>query len=321
MYLNAIFGLGLLLGANIGFAADPYPSKPVTLVSTFAAGSSIDIIARIVAKPMSESMGQQVMVDDKPGAGGDIATNFVAKAAKDGYTLGMASVGPLIVNPLLRKKMPYDAAQDLAPISLIGRGPNAILINPSLPVKTLAELISYIKAHPGKVSYASAGVGTSGHLAGELFKYLSKTDILHVPYKGNSEAVTDVIGGRVQVLFSGLPPVLPMVEAGKLRAIAMADSVRSPLLPAVPTVSEAGLPGAESGAWYGMVAPAGTPPEVLERAHKELGRALERPDVRQQLSKIGVDTAFMSQAEFASMLKSETVKLQQLFKAANIQPE
>jgi tripartite-type tricarboxylate transporter receptor subunit TctC len=314
--------LGVVLAAAVSTAlAQSYPNKPVTLISSFAAGSSVDIIARVVAKAMSESMGQQVIVEPKPGAGGDIATGYIARAPKDGYVLGMASPGPLTVNPLLRKKMPYDPIKDIAPISLIGRGPNVILVNPQVPAKTLPELISYVKAHPGKVGYASAGLGTSGHLAGELFKHLTKTDILHVPYKGNGEAVTDVIGGQVQVLFSGVPPILASIQAGKLRPIAIADTKRSPLLPDVPTVAEAGLPGAESGAWYGMIAPAGTPPEILDRIHAELGKALARPDVREQLQKIGVDPVFMPRAEFASMIKNETIKWRELFKAANIKPE
>lgn len=262
--LRLIAGLALGLAAIAAAqAADNYPDHPIRLIATYGPGSSIDIIARLVAKPLGEQLGQPVIVENKPGAGGDLGTDIVAKSAKDGYTIGFASAGPITVNPNARKKMPYDALKDLAPVALVATGPNVILVNPSLPVKNLQELIAYIKANPNKVNFASAGVGTSGHIAGELFQHLSKTEILHVPYKGNSDAITDTLGGRTQMVISGVPPILSFVKSGQLRALAVADSKRSPLLPDVPTVAEAGLPGAESVAWYGIVAPAGTPAAVL----------------------------------------------------------
>lgn len=269
--LRLIAGLALGLAAMAAVhAADNYPNHPVRLIATYGPGSSIDIIARLVAKPLGEQLGQPVIVENKPGAGGDLGTDIVAKSGKDGYTIGFASAGPITVNPNARKKMPYDALKDLTPVALVATGPNVILVNPSLPVKNLQELIAYIKANPNKVNFASAGVGTSGHIAGELFQHLSKTEILHVPYKGNSDAITDTLGGRTQMVISGVPPILSFVKSGQLRALAVADSKRSPLLPDVPTVAEAGLPGAESVAWYGIVAPAGTPADVLARLHDEI---------------------------------------------------
>jgi tripartite-type tricarboxylate transporter receptor subunit TctC len=297
--------------------AQDYPNKPIRLVSNYAAGSSIDIIARLVAKPLSEQVGQPVIVENKPGAGGDIGTDVVAKAPKDGYTIGFASPGPLVFNPMMRKSMPF-APGDVVPVTLLATGPNVLLVNPEVPAKNLTELIAYIKANPGKVSYASAGNGTSGHLAGELFRYLTKTDILHIPYKGNAEAVTDVLAGRVQLLFSGVPPIRAFVESGKLRAIAVADFKRSKQLPGVPTMAEAGLPGAESGAWYGILAPAGTPAPILDRLNAELVKVLQRPEVRAQFDQLGIDPVGNSRADFEKMIAGEITRWKPLFAAAKI---
>jgi hypothetical protein len=298
--------------------AQTYPSKPIHIIATYSPGSSVDIIARLISKPLSEQLGVPVVVENKPGAGGDLATDYVAKAPKDGYTLGFASPAPLTVNPVLRKSMPFNVAKDIAPISLIATGPNLVLINPSLPVNNMTELVAYIRANPGKVSYASSGFGTSNHLAGELLKHLTKSDIVHVPYKGNSEAMTDLMGGRVQILFSGVPPVMPLIESGKMRAIAVADFKRSPLLPNVPTVAEAGLTGSESGAWYGLMAPAGTPNDVLNRIHSELMRVLERPEIRAQFAKMGIDPAPQTRSEFTRQIEAETAKWKLLFANSNI---
>jgi tripartite-type tricarboxylate transporter receptor subunit TctC len=319
---RARFALGTLMAALACAAAaqGTYPTKPIRLIATYSAGSSVDIIARIIAVPLSQQLGQQVIVENKPGAGGDLATGYVAMAPKDGYTLGIASPAPLTVDPVLRSDMPYDAIKDIAPISLIAKGPNVLLVNASVPAHTLQELVAYIKANPGKVSYASAGVGTSNHVAGELFGRLTHTDILHVPYKGNSEAVTDVVAGRVQMIFTGLPPVMAFVQSGKLRPIVVADSKRAPLIPDVPTVAQAGLPGAESGAWYGLMAPAGTPPAVLDRLNSELRKVLARPDIQQQLTKLGVDPAPQTRAEFAAFIKSEHDKAKMIFADHNTQP-
>lgn len=293
-------------------AAQEYPNKPIRLIATYAAGSSVDIISRVIAKPLGEQLGQSVIVENKPGGGGDIATDLVAKAARDGYTLGIASPASLIVNPLLRKSMPF-APRDVTPVILLATGPNVLLVNASVAAKTLPELVAFIKANPGKVSYASAGNGTSGHLAGELFKYLTKTDILHIPYKGNAEAVTDVLGGRVEILFSGVPPILAHVESGRLRAIAIADYKRSRQLPGIPTVSEAGLPGAESGAWYGVLAPTGVPTAILDKLNAELTRVVARPEVRTQFETLGINPATGSRADFTKMLTDETARWRQLF--------
>lgn len=315
--LGKIACILLAAGAASTALAQDYPNKPIHLIANYGAGSSVDIIARLVAKPLSEQMGQPVVVENKSGAGGDIGTAFVANAPKDGYTIGFAAPGPLVFNPMMRKSMPF-APGDVVPVTLLATGPNVLLVNPEVPAKTLSELIAYIKANPGKVSFASAGTGTSGHLAGELFKHLTHTDIVHIPYKGNAEAVTDVIAGRVQMLFSGVPPIRAQVESGKLRAIAVADFKRSKQLPGVPTVAEAGLPGAESGAWYGIIAPAGTPAPVLDRLNAELVKVVQRPDVRAQFDKLGIDPVGNSRADFEKMIASEIARWKPLFAATKI---
>ena len=314
-----IAGLALGLAAmTAAQAASNWPSRPIRLIATYGPGSSIDIIARLIAKPLSEQLGQSVVVENKPGAGGDLGTDFVAKADKDGYTIGFASAGPITVNPNARAKMPYDSMKDLAPVAMIATGPNVLLVNPSLPVNNLQELIAYIKANPDKVSFASAGMGTSGHIAGEMFQHLSKTTILHVPYKGNSEAITDTLGGRTSMVISGVPPILSFVKSGQLRAIAVADVKRSPLLPDVPTVAEAGLPGAESVAWYGIVEPAGTPPEVLDRLHDEINKAVHTPEVQEKFSNLGIVAASDSRADFGKRMTDEHARFKELFKQINL---
>jgi tripartite-type tricarboxylate transporter receptor subunit TctC len=304
-------------GASPFAFAQEYPAKPIRLISNYGPGSSIDIIARLIAKPMAEQLGQGMVVENRAGAGGDLGTDVVAKAPKDGYTLGFASPAPLVFNPMMRRSMPF-APGDITPIILLATGPNVLLVNADVPAKSLQELIAYIRANPGKVSYASAGNGTSGHLAGELFRYLSKTDVLHVPYKGNAEAVTDVLAGRVQMLFSGVPPIRAHVESGKLRAIAIADAKRAKQLPGVPTVAEAGLPGGESGAWYGILAPSGTPAPILDKLNAEFNKALQRPEIRQQFDQLGIDPAGGSRADFEKMIAGEITRWKPLFAATKI---
>lgn len=309
--------LMLAAGAAPAAWAQEFPARPIRLISNYAAGSSIDLIARLVAKPLSEQLGQQVVVENKPGAGGDIGTDFVAKAPKDGYTIGFAAPGPMVFNPMMRTSMPF-APGDVKPVILLATGPNVLLVNPEVPARTLNELVAYIRANPGKVSFASPGNGTSGHLAGELFRYLTKTDIQHVPYKGNAEAVTDVLAGRVQILFSGVPPIRAHVESGKLRAIAIADAKRAKQLPGVPTVAEAGLPGAESGAWYGILAPAGVPAPILERLSSELGKAIQRPEIRDQFDRLGIDPSGLAGADFEKMIANEISRWKPLFASTKI---
>ena len=320
--LNLITAIALTVGPVATAAAqsneDSFPEKPIRLIATYGPGSSIDIIARIVGNELTEQLGQSVIVENKPGAGGDLGTDFVAKSNPDGYTIGFASAGPITVNPNARKKMPYDPFKDLTPVALVGTGPNVILANPKLPVENLKELIAHIKANPDTVSYGSAGVGTSNHIAGELFQHHSDTEILHVPYKGNSEAITDAIGGRIDMVIAGVPPILSFVQSGQLRALAVADTKRSALLPDVPTVGEAGLPGAESVAWYGIVAPAGTPEAILERLNKEIAIAVNKPEVKQKFTNMGIAVESISREEFGKRMADESARFKELFAQINL---
>jgi tripartite-type tricarboxylate transporter receptor subunit TctC len=237
----------------------------------FPAGGTTDILARAAAQKLSEAWGQQVIVDNRPGAGGNIGAELVAKAAPDGYTLLMGTVGTHAINSSLYAKMPYDHVKDFAPVILVAGVPNVLVVNPDLPIKTVAELIAYAKANPGKLNFASSGSGTSIHLSGELFKVMAGVQMTHVPYKGSAPALTDLIGGQVQLMFDNLPSSLPQIKGGKLRAVAVTSATRAAALPDVPTVAESGLPGFEASSWFGILAPAGTSKEIIAKINAEMG--------------------------------------------------
>src|SRR5271166_4588940 len=243
-----------------GAGAQTYPTKPIRLVVPFPAGGTTDILAREVGQRLSVSLGQSVIVDNRPGAAGNIGSELVAKSAPDGYTLLMATVGTHAINPSLYARMPYDHVKDFTPVVLVAGVPNVLEVTPSLPVYTVADLIKLAKEKPGQINFASSGSGTSIHLSGELFKTMAGVDMTHVPYKGSAAAITDLIGGQVQVMFDNLPSSLPQIKAGKLRAIAVTSAQRAPALPDVPTIAESGLPGFEATSWFGVVAPAGPAP-------------------------------------------------------------
>src|SRR5690349_12578544 len=261
----AIFAASILaLGAPV-VPAQPatYPTKPIRLIVPFPPAGTTDILARAVAQKLSETWGQQVVVDNHPGAGGNIGSDIVAKASPDGYTLLMGTVGTHAINPSLYAKMPYDHVKDFAPVILVAGVPNVLVVNPALPVKSVQELIVYGKANPGKLNFASSGNGTSIHLSGELFKTMTGIQMTHVPYKGSSPALTDLIAGQVQLMFDNLPSSLQFIKAGKLRALAVTSLERSSALPDVPTLAESGLPGFEVSSWFGVLAPAGTPNDII----------------------------------------------------------
>lgn len=300
-------------------AAQAWPTaKPIRWIVTYSPGSSVDIIARELVQPLGDEIGQRILVENRPGAGGDLATNLVAKAPKDGYTIGFASPAPLTINPVLRQKMPFEP-QEIAPISLIATGPNVLLVNPDVPVRTLKEVIALARATPGRMTFASPGMGTSNHLAGELLQKQSGIELVHVPYKGNSEALVDLIAGRVQMMYSGLPPVMSFVAAGKVRAIAVADVHRAALLPDVPTFEESGLSGAESLAWYGLMAPAGVSPEILDRLNAALRKVLQRPEVKTKFAQLGIAPTPQSRAEFSDWITSETTRWRELFRGRKVE--
>ena len=288
--------------------ATAYPTKPIRLVVPFPPGGATDLIARAVAQKLGEAWGQSVVVDNRPGAGGNIGTELVAKAAPDGYTLEMGTVGTHAINASLYAKIPFDHVKDFAPVILVAGVPNVLEVNPSVPVNSVQELIAYAKANPGKLNFASSGAGTSIHLSGELFKVMAGVQMTHVPYKGSSPALQDLLGGQVQLMFDNLPPSLPQIKAGKLRALAVTSATRAPALPDVPTIAESGLPGFEASSWFGILAPAGTPPAIIAKINAEVAKWLASAEGKEKLASIGANAAGGSPEDFARHIQAETAK-------------
>lgn len=299
---------GLCLVTTASANAQPYPQKPIRIVVPFAPGGGVDFTSRVIAQRASEIFGQQVVVDNRPGAGGIIGTEIAAKAPADGYTLLMGSVGTLSINPGLYPKLPYDSAKDFVAISQVATVPNIVVVHPSLPVRSIKDLIALAKARPGQLNYGTGGNGTSNHLSGELFKRMAGVDITHVPYKVGAQATSDLIAGQLTVMFDNFPTSLPHVKAGKLRALAVTGTGRSPAAPAIPTVSESGLAGYEVTGWAGLLAPAGTSREVISRLHDVLMQIIRQADMRERLMVQGAEAVGDSPDQFASFIRSETVK-------------
>jgi tripartite-type tricarboxylate transporter receptor subunit TctC len=307
--------LGLLLAAfAAGASAQDYPTKPIRIVVPFPAGGATDLLARAVAQRLTEKWGQPVIVDNRPGAGGNIGSELVAKAAPDGYTLEMGTVGTHAINVSLYAKMPYDHVKDFVPIILVAAVPNVLVVNPSLPVKSVQELIAYGKANPGKLNFASSGNGTSIHLSGELFKTMTGVQMTHVPYKGSAPALQDLIAGQVQLMFDNLPPSLPQIKAGKLRALGVTTATRSPVLPDLPTIAESGLPGFESSSWFGLLAPAGTPQPIVAKVNAEVNAWLATPEAKEKIVASGANPAGGTPDDFAKHIAAETAKWQKVVK-------
>jgi tripartite-type tricarboxylate transporter receptor subunit TctC len=307
--LAAIAGIAAFAGAAPSAAQAPaYPTKPIRLVVPFPPAGATDILARAVAQKLTEVWGQSVVVDNRPGAGGNIGSELVARAAPDGYTLEMGTVGTHAINSSLYAKMPYDHVKDFAPVILVAAVPNVLVVNPAVPANSVRELIAYAKANPGKLNFASSGSGTSIHLSGELFKVMAGVEVTHVPYKGSAPALQDLLGGQVQLMFDNLPPSLPQIKAGKLRALGVTTAARSPALPDVPTIAESGLPGFESSSWFGVLAPAGTPPAIIAKLNAEIAKWLATPEAKDRLVAIGANGAGGSPEDFAKHIAAETAK-------------
>jgi tripartite-type tricarboxylate transporter receptor subunit TctC len=270
-------------------AQAPYPNRPITMVVGFAPGGGTDTASRIIAKKFGENLGQPVLVENKAGAGGNIATDYVVKAAPDGYTILLASVGAMAITPHLLPKPPYDPLRDLAPITMAVVFPNVLVLHPSVPANTLADFVALAKAKPGTINYGSSGVGNAGHLAGELFRIVAKVDIVHVPYKGGGPATTDLLGGQIAAVFATPASVVGHIKTGRLRALATTGAQRSLAMPEVPTIAESGYPGYEATNWYAYVAPVKTPKEILVRLQQELVKVLAVPEVREQLIGHGLE--------------------------------
>ena len=297
-------------------AAQPYPTHPVKLVVPFPPGSTPDIVGRTLGAKLQEALGQPMVVENRTGAGGNIGTEAVAKAPADGYTLLISINGPIATNKYLYKSLPYDPDKDLAPISLLASAPQMLVVAPALGVENFGAFIGYARAQPGRISYASVGSGSASHLTMELLKGEAKIDLVHVPYRGFPPAVTDMLAGNIQAMFAIIPGVLPHVRAGKMKALAVTALKRSPLAPEVPSVAELGLPQLESLAWIGLLAPAATPREVLERLSAETMRRMQAADVRELLGKQGFDVVAGTPAQFQGWIRSESAKWARVIKAS-----
>lgn len=301
-----VLGAGLLGGTSA--LAQAYPTKPVTIIVPFAAGGTTDILARIIGQALTAELGQPVVVDNRAGAGGNIGGQAAAKAAPDGHTLFMGTVGTHAINASLYKKMPFDPVKDFAPLTRVANVPNLLVANPAQPYKSVKDLIAYAKANPGKVNFGSSGNGSSIHLSGELFKSLAKVDMQHVPYKGSAPAVTDLLGNQIGIMFDNMPSAIQHVRSGKLVPLAVTTAKRSPELPNVPTIAEAGVPGYEATSWFGMFAPAGTPAPVLAKLNAAIVKVLAQPDVKKKINEQGAEVYSETPEQFAAFIQAESVK-------------
>ncbi len=314
---HALTASALLLSAT-AWCADVWPVKPVRMVVPYAPGGPVDLIARPLAQRLSEALGQSAIIDNRAGANGNIGAELVAKSAPDGYTLLVGSKSQLTINPLLYGRASFDPVRDLAPISLVASSPSGLMVHPSLPVKTLKEFTALVRARPAKLSYASAGSGSANHLAAELYKMLARVDMLHVPFKGGGPALNAVVGGQIEVIFISVPLTLPFVKAGRLRALAICADKRIAVMPEVPTTAEAGLPGHESSAGVGLLAPAGTPRAIIARLHTETARILAQGDTRDKLIAQGQEVIGGTPEQFSAVLREEMERWAKVVKAANV---
>lgn len=301
-------------------AAQTYPSKPVRLIAASSPGSAVDIVGRIVAQKLGERLGQQVVVDNRAGAGGNLGAEIAAKAAPDGYTLFMGTPAQTI-NPGLYRTLNYDLVRDFAPVSLLTTGHYSIVVHPSLPVKSVRELIALARARPAQLFYASAGNGNATHLAAALFSSMAHVEFVHVPYKGTGPALTDLIGGQVQLMFPNLTAALPYVKTGRLRALAVTGEKRSPAAPELPTVMEAGVPGYRVISWFGILLPAGAPRELITRLNSELVQVMRAPDIRERLATDGAEPTFSTPEKFGDFIRAEIAQWSKVIRDAKIAPE
>ena len=308
--------LCLILLFPLTVLAQAYPAKPIKVVVPFPVGGIADIYSRIVAARLTERWGQPVVVDNRTGAGGNIGADLVAKSAPDGYTIGIGSIGTHAVNVTLFARMPYDAVKDFAPIALLLEAEGLLVVHPSVPAQSVPELIAYARANPGRLTFASAGMGTASHLAGELFKSMAKVEMTHVPYKGNVPAITDLLAGQTSLIFATMPTVLPQAKAGKLRPLATIGPVRSAAVPEFPTVAEAALPGFAVTNWVGFFAPAGTPAEIVRRWNVETHKVMQTPEMQARLLNEGARFIPMTPDEFGAFVKSEIAKWAPVVKAS-----
>jgi len=314
------FVVAALFAASAALA-QTYPNKPIRIIIAQAPGSATDVISRVVANRLQESLGQPVVIEARPGAGGAVGTEAAARSAPDGYTLFMANNSTHGSNPALYAKLPYDAVNDFAPITLVAAVPYVLVVDPALPVKSVQDLIALAKSKPGKMNYASAGNGSTHQFCGELLKSMSGIDVLHIPYKGSPPAIAGLLGGEVSLMFANLTDIGSQIRSGKVKALAVTVTRRASLLPEVPTMAEAGLPGFDIGSWFGLLAPAGTPAPIVSRLNAETVKVLGRADVQSTLGAQGLELVPGSPEQFAAHIKSEIAKFTRIAKAAGIKAE
>ncbi|AOZ03429.1 ABC transporter substrate-binding protein [Cupriavidus sp. USMAHM13] len=310
--------LVLVTLAGTGARAETFPDKPLRLVVPFTPGGTTDILARVVGQKLGDALGQPVVIDNRPGAGGNIGAEVVAKAAPDGYTLLMGTLGTQVTNQFLYARMPYDSARDFAPVTLVANSPNVLMTNATLPVGSVADVIALARREPGKINYASTSTGGSPHLSGELLDRMAGITMQHVPYKGAAPAMTDLLAGQVNLMFDNLPSALAQIQAGKVRALAVTGKQRSAVLPEVPTFAESGLPGYEVNSWFGLLAPAGTPAERVGKLQQAVAKVLALPEVRQRIQQLGAEPGGDSPAAFAAILRADTAKWSAVIRQAGI---
>jgi tripartite-type tricarboxylate transporter receptor subunit TctC len=321
MRTRLLIAAAWLLALTPAFAqAQSYPNKPIRLIVPYPAGGAVDIVARTLGNQISQDWKQQIVIDNRPGAGGVIATEILAKAAPDGYTLIVVATGHAL-NPSMYAKLPYDTFKDFTAITQIANSPNILLVNNAQPIKTVGDLIQLAKAKPGQITYGMAGNGTSPHLAGELLKYMAKIDIVAVPYKGGAPVLNDLIAGQIPMSFNNIPESIEQIRAGSIRAVAVTTAERSPVLADVPTIAESGLPGYDTGVWWGVLGPAGLPTTILDPLHKEFVSALHSASVKQHFTQLGAVPIGSSPAEFDATIRAESKKWDPIIKAAGIRIE
>ena len=319
-FVTAFLAMTFFAFNTVAVHAQAFPTKPVRLIVPFAPGGGTDIIGRAIAPHLGAALGQQVLVDNRPGAGTIIGAELAARSVPDGHTIFMGINGTMAINPSMYKKLPYDPVKDFTPIGLLGVGPNVLVVHPSLPVRTVKDLIALAKAHPGKLSYASAGTGGAPHLAGELLKSMARVDMTHIPYKGAGPATIDLVAGHVQVMFAGLGAAIPHIKSGRLRGVAVASAKHSVTVPELPTIAET-LPGFEASTWFALFAPVGAPKDVIARLNSEVNKVMARKDVQQQLIAQGYETMTSTPEHLGALLKQDIPRWAGVIRRAGITPE
>jgi tripartite-type tricarboxylate transporter receptor subunit TctC len=320
-FLLALFILASATTSISVYSQAAYPNRPIKMISPFPPGGASDALARLVASKLGEGLGQTVTVDNRAGASGNIGHEAAAKSQPDGYTLLLSNSSSVVTNPHLFKKLPFDPLSDFAPISMVASAGQVLVVHPSVPATTIAELTAFAKANPNKLNFGSGGKGIQSHISGEMYKSAVGVDIVHIPYKGTVQAVTDLLAGQIQIVFSDMAPALPHIKSGKLRAIAVTSSQRSASLPDVPTISESGLPGFSSGVWWSVLGPKGTPVEIVNRINSEIGKMMQSADVREAYAKLGITPQHSTPSKVLENIRAESPVMAKILKAAGVEAE